>query len=262
MASDPARSDGPRVVVTGVSQGIGRAVMLTLAGSGARVAGVYLRDHAGARELGDQLSAEGRDHLIRSVDTGDHAAVDAFAAEVSERWGGIDVWVNNAARLLVKPFLQTTPEDWQHLLGSNLMGYVNGCRAAAREMTRGGGGTIVNVSSVVFDQPPTDLAAYVTAKGGIAGLTRALAVELGPHGITVNAIAPGATETPLNTGSWTDEVRDVYRNRIPLGRIAEPQEIADAIVLLTSPAARYITGQLINADGGLTLDGSVGHQPT
>jgi NAD(P)-dependent dehydrogenase (short-subunit alcohol dehydrogenase family) len=252
---------GPRVVITGVSRGIGRATALAYARLGGRVAGLHRGSDA---KISDELSAEiralGGEPLIRVGDTKSTADVDALADAAAAAWGGIDVWINNAARLLVQPFLDMSDADWSDLLDSNLMGYIRGARAAARHMVPAGGGAIVNISSAVDPFPPTDMTGYVTAKGGIGGFTRALAVELGPHGVRVNAVAPGATETPLNDESWTDEVRATYRARIPLRRIASAEEIADAIVMVGSDAARYVTGQVILADGGLTLNGSVGHK--
>jgi len=261
VRDDGSLSTSPRVVITGVSRGIGRAVALRLAADGAWVAGVHNEPDP---RVSEDLAAElvrlgGRSH-IRIGDTRSTADVDALAAEVADQWGGIDGWVNNAARILVRPFLDTDDTDWDDLLDTNLLGYVRGARAAARVMVPAGAGAIVNVGSAVDVFPPTEMSAYVTAKGGITGLTRALAVELGPLGVRVNAVAPGATETPLNASTWNEQVRRTYRERIPLGHIAGPAEIAAAVVMLLGPDARYVTGQVLLADGGLTLNGSVGHQ--
>jgi NAD(P)-dependent dehydrogenase (short-subunit alcohol dehydrogenase family) len=163
---------------------------------------------------------------------------------------------------MVKPFLEMTDDDWHGLLASNLHGYYYGCRAAARQMIKQGGGRIVNVSSVVEIQPIAELSAYVTAKGGVLGLTKVLAVELGPHNITVNALAPGATDTPLNQEAYTPQVRKTYNERIPLGHIAAPEEIADALLFLASDASRYVSGVQLAVDGGIVLNGNVGHART
>jgi NAD(P)-dependent dehydrogenase (short-subunit alcohol dehydrogenase family) len=197
-----------------------------------------------------------------SGDASDSATMSQFGERIAGDLGGVDVWVNNAAQLLVKPFVDMTDENWNEIIRNNFLGYVWGAREAVRQMSRQGSGRIINISSIVADQPPGRMTGYVASKGAIVGLTRALAVELGPQGITVNAVSPGATETPLNIDAWTEEVRAEYRRRTPLSHIASPDEIADAIVMLASDAARYITGQVIVVDGGLTLDGSVGHSPT
>jgi len=250
---------GPVAVVTGVSSGIGRAIAVALANAGANIAGVFLGADGEAEAARADIAAAGRESHIVVGDTGDPATHTALAEGARDKWGSLDIWVNNAARLMVKPLIETSDADWHGLLAANLHGYFYGCRAAAKAMFLQGRGRIINVSSAVDHLAVSNLSAYTTAKNGIVGLTRTVALEAAPHGVTCNAIAPGAIETPLNASAYTAEVRATYEQRIPLSRIGVADEIADVVVFMASTASRYMTGQEIVVDGGLTIDGTVGH---
>ncbi|MBT8202197.1 MAG: SDR family oxidoreductase [Acidimicrobiia bacterium] len=250
---------GASAVVTGVSQGIGRAIAVALANAGANVAGIYLNDPDGSARVEGEIAAAGRESIIIEADAGDPATADRLAQEATGRWGSLDIWVNNAARLMVKPIGETSNDDWHGLMAANLHGYFYGCRAALLVMYGQRRGRIINVSSAADILAIANLSAYITAKGGVVGLTRTLAVEAAPYDVTVNAVAPGAIDTPLNQRAYTPEVRATYERRIPLGRIGREDDIADVVVFLASTASRYITGQEIVVDGGLVIDGTVGH---
>jgi 3-oxoacyl-[acyl-carrier protein] reductase len=260
---DPFDLSGRRAVVTGISRGIGQAIAIALARRGADVAGIHLDDADGAERTVAAVRELGRRVVVRQGDTGRQDDVDRLADAAVAEFGGIDIWVNNAAGILVKPFLETTAEDWHRLLAANLHGYFYGCSAAARIMTAAGTpGRIINISSASDILVVPGLSAYIAAKGAIVALTKTLAVELAPAGITVNAVAPGAIDTPLNVEAWDEAVRRTYHERIPMGRIGVAEDLADTVAFVASPASRYMTGQELVVDGGLTINGNVGHVAT
>jgi NAD(P)-dependent dehydrogenase (short-subunit alcohol dehydrogenase family) len=254
---------GRRAVVTGASTGIGSAIAVALGAAGASVAGIYKTDPDEAERTEAAIREHGVDCVLVEGDTGDAGQVDRLCELAVERFGGIDIWVNNAARLFVKPLLETTDDEWHGLLAANLHGYFYGCRAAGRAMVAGdrshAPGRIINVASAADILVVADLGAYIAAKGAIVAMTKVLALELADAGVTVNAISPGAIDTPLNKDAYTPEVRRRYEERIGLHRLGTPEEVADATLFLASDASRYVTGHELVVDGALTINGTMGH---
>jgi NAD(P)-dependent dehydrogenase (short-subunit alcohol dehydrogenase family) len=255
--------EGKNAVVTGLSTGIGQSIAEALAREGANVAGDYMHNDEGAAETRRRIEAHGQEALLVQGSTADEDHVHGMADTVAERWGSVDIWVNNAARIFVKSFLDISTDEWHGLLAANLHGYFHGCKAAAAKMaSQEGPGRIINITSQSDVQAINGFSAYITAKGGILGLTRVLALELADYDITVNSVSPGPTDTPLNQTAWTPKARATYLERIGLHRIAEPEEVADVVCFVASHASRFITGQEIIIDGGLSINGNVAHAET
>ena len=240
-------------VVTGSSRGIGRAIALAFAREGASVVVDY-RDHPEeARAVVEEIESLGSEAAAVRADVSDPESMRTLVGEAGNRFGRLDVMVNNAGMERRMPFLETPLEVWNEVIAVNLTGTWVGCQEAAKRMVEGGGGgRIVNVSSVHEDRPMPTNAPYCAAKGGVRMLMRTLAVELAPHGITVNDVAPGAVETPINANlhEHPEQMRELLA-QIPLGRIGQPEEVASMVLYLASDEASYVTGSTFTIDGGM-----------
>ena len=241
-------------LVTGASRGIGRAVALELAAWGAPVAVNYVRNRDAAEEVVQEIAAKGGTAFSCRADTSDGGQVRAMFARVMQRFERLDVLVNNAGVLSRHDFVDIPESEWDRIMNVNLKGYFLCGQEAARIMIRQGGGRIINMSSISQVIPGRQRAHYCASKGGIHMLTKGMALELGEHGITVNAVAPGAIETDFTADVLSNP--DFYQGltqKLPLSRIGKPQDIAGAVLLLASPGGSYMTGQTIYVDGGYLL---------
>ncbi len=244
--------DGKIALVTGGSRGIGRAVSLELARAGAFVYVNYSQNNNAARDTLESIEQQGGAGEILGCDVSDFHAVQDAIKGISEAKGRIDILINNAGVALDGIFVRTSPEAWANIIDVNLTGTFNCCRAACRYMMKQRWGRIVNMTSVVAISGNAGQASYCASKAGVIGLTKSLAQELGSRNISVNAVAPGLIDTDM-TDSMDVKTREDALGRIPLGRVGVPDDVAAVIGFLVSKKADYITGQVIQVNGGLYM---------
>ena len=245
---------GKVAIVTGGASGIGREVATRLATAGAAVAIADINGE-GASAVSGRLSDNPAKVIPIPVDVTRPGEVDDMVATTVAELGGLHILVHSAGIGVERMFLETTPEDWDRIIGVDLTGTFLCGQAAAREMAKNRYGRIVNLASVAGIRGGTARAAYGAAKGGVVTLTKVMAVELAADGITVNALAPGAIETEMVAQMHTAETRRVYTRAIPMERYGTPAEVASAAVYLASDEAGYITGHIMAVDGGFLAGG-------
>ena len=238
-------------IVTGASQGIGRAISLSLVASGANVA-VAARNAEKLASLVAEIEAAGGEALAVPMDVADAAQVKAGFQSLLAKFGKLDILVNNAAITRDTLALRMKLDDWDAVLRTNLTGAHLCTQQALGAMLKQRSGRIINITSVVAETGNAGQSNYVASKAGLIGLTRAIAVEVASRSITVNAIAPGFIETPM-TDPLSQELKDKMKSMIPLGRFGADREVAAAVIFLASDEAAYITGQVLDVNGGLHM---------
>ncbi len=238
-------------LVTGASRGLGKAIALKLAAEGSKVALNYLSNQQAAEEVAGEITKKGGEVLLLQVDVTDSAEVKTMTRQVVDQWGRIDILVNNAGITRDGLLPRMAEEDWDRVIDVHLRGAYLCTRFALRSMMNQGWGRIVNIASQAGVVGSPGQANYSAAKGGLISFTKSVAREVGPRGITVNAVAPGFIVTDM-TLALSQEIRDSILSRIALGRFGTPDEVAELVAFLASEKAGYITAQVLGIDGGVS----------
>ena len=245
-----SRFAGRVAVVTGAASGIGRATAIDLAGEGATVVVADI-DEAGAEKVAKEIG----NAVARRLDVTDAEQARALATDIAREYGHLDILVSNAGWDRAQPFIETDPTFWDRVIAINYRGHLAMTHAVLPHMIERGWGRIVTVASDAGRVGSTGEVVYSGAKGAVIAFTKGLAREVARHGINVNCVAPGLTDTPLLTGitGGAEKLMAAIVRSIPLGRVGKPEEVARAIVFFASPDADYITGQTLSVNGGLTM---------
>jgi 3-oxoacyl-[acyl-carrier protein] reductase len=246
-----ATLNGQIALVTGASRGIGRAIALELGAQGAIVIGTATSE-AGAADIQKGLDEAGVTGWGAVLNVTDAAAAESFVSEVEKKYGAISVLVNNAGITRDNLAMRMKDEEWDDVIDTNLKAVFRMSKLVMRGMMKARTGRIISITSVVGEAGNPGQANYAAAKAGVAGMTRALAQELGSRNVTVNCVAPGFIDTDMTRG-LADAQKDALQQKIPLGRLGSAQEIAGTVAFLASPAASYITGETINVNGGMYM---------
>ena len=244
--------EGKVALVTGGSRGIGRAIALKLAGEGAAVAINYAGNAKAAEEVKVSIEAAGGKAMVVQADVSSAEAVDAMVEAVVNELGGIDILVNNAGITRDGLLMRMKEADWDAVINTNLKGVFYCTKAVSKLMMKKRSGRIVNMASVVGLTGNAGQANYAAAKSGVIGFSKSMAKELASRGITVNMVAPGYIETDM-TAVLSDKVREAMISTVPLARAGQAEDVAGAVLFLVSDMASYITGQVINVDGGMVM---------
>ena len=244
--------DGKIALVTGGSRGIGRAIALRLAEEGAKVAINYAGNQTAAEEVKAIIEQHGGTAMIVQTDVSDSTAAAEMVARVHEELGGLDILVNNAGITRDTLLVRMKDEDFDAVINTNLKGIYACTKAAAKFMTKQRSGRIVNLSSVVGEIGNIGQTNYAAAKAGVIGFSKAAGKEFAARHVTVNVVAPGFIDTDM-TAVLKDSIREKLIEGIPLGALGKPEHVADAVLFLVSDAASYITGQVLNVDGGMVM---------
>lgn len=243
---------GKIAVVTGAARGIGRAIALALAEEGAEVVINYHHSEEKSMAVKEEIEARGGKAAVMQCDVSDYESCEKFVSAVAEMYGHIDIWVNNAGITKDQLLMRMSEEAFDEVIETNLKGTFQCMRFVSRIMVKQRCGRIINLSSVVGIAGNAGQVNYAASKAGVIGMTKSAAKELAGRGITVNAVAPGFIETEM-TSVLSEKVQEQAKNQIPLGHFGTPEDVASAVVFLASEQAKYITGQVLQVDGGMVM---------